>query len=104
MKSRVYLPGILICLLASACSGLIPGFSSEGKIVSPSYLAQYRGGGSMSTLWYRGSDAEYHYFAHYMKVSSLYRVPREELQVPGEFPYKSRKSVSVGDAPYWRNL
>jgi hypothetical protein len=58
----------------------------------------------MSTLWYRGSDKKYHYFAHYVKVSTLYKVRREELHVPDEFPYRSRDPVFVGDKPYWRNL
>ncbi len=58
----------------------------------------------MSTLWYLGSDKKYHYFAHYVKVSTRYRVRREELHFPNEFPYKSQKSVFVGTSPVWRDL
>ena len=58
----------------------------------------------MSTLWYRGSDQTYHYFAHYVKVSTFYRIRRQELHIPDEFPYKSKDPVFVGDAPCWRDL
>jgi hypothetical protein len=103
MKSFALLLLVHAALLFSGCSGFVPSIS-KGRIVSPHYLAQYRGAGSLSTLWYRGSDENYHYFAHYVKVSTLYRVRRQALRVPDEFPYKSRESVFVGNAPYGRNL
>jgi hypothetical protein len=96
-------PVWIAVLFISGCSGFMPSVS-KGRVVSPHYLAQFRGGGSISTLWYRGSDREYHYFAHYVKVSTLYRVHRSELHIPDEFPYKSKDPVFVGDAPYWRDL
>ena len=86
----------LMAYLVSGCSGFVSGPSSRGRIVSPQYLDQFRHGGSLSTLWYKGSDEKYHYFAHYVKVSTYYRVRREDLQVTDEFPYNSKKSVFVG--------
>jgi len=69
--------------------------------VSAQDLQQFRHGGSMSTLWYRGSDKKYHHFAHFVKFSTLYRVPRQELDISDEFPLKSEDAVSVGDSPSW---
>ena len=94
---------IFLAATFSACSGLFPSPFFGADLVSPSYIAQYRGGGSLSTLWYQGSDAGWHYFAHYAKVSTNYRVARKELSFPTEFPYKTRKPVSVGDDPIWQN-
>ncbi len=88
---------VLVCLFLSGCSGFLPSTSFRGRVVTPSYLAQFRGGGSLSTLWYLGSDKKYHYFAHYVKVSTSYRVRREELRIPDEFRYKSKESVYVGN-------
>jgi hypothetical protein len=103
MKSFArFLPAVTALLLCG-CSGFTPSITN-GRVVSPSYLAQYCGGGSMSTLWYRGSDQKYHYFAHYVKVSTLYRVPRSELQLPDEFPYKSKDWVFIGASPIWKDL
>jgi len=103
MKSPVLLI-VAIAILVSGCSGFRPSLGSGGKVVPASYVAQFDGGGSMSTLWYYGSDDQYHYFSHYVMCSTKYRVRRSELKIPDEFPYKSRDPVSVGDAPYWRGL
>lgn len=103
MKNFSRLLPVLVPLLICGCSGFRPSVS-KGRVVSAHDVAQFRGGGSMSTLWYRGSDEKYHYFAHYVKVSTFYRVPRSELQIPGEFPYKSRDPVFIGDSPIWKSL
>jgi hypothetical protein len=102
MKSFVLIISILI-------SGLLAGYSGiatigHNKTVSPSYLAQFRGGGSISTLWYRGSDQKYHYFSHYIKVRTNYRIHREELKIDEEFPYKSKEPLFVGNKSYWTGL
>lgn len=47
----------------------------------------------MSTLWYRGSDGEYHYFAHLYMRSTRYRVRRADLDWNSEFPLNSQESV-----------
>ena len=47
---------VAISLLLSGCSGICPSASFGGHVVSPTHIAQFRGVGSMSTLWYRGSD------------------------------------------------
>lgn len=100
----IFLLLILIGLLIAGCSGLLPSPTPAGRVVSPTYLAQFRGGGSLSTLWYRGSDQKYHYFAHYAKVSTFYRIRRQDLHIPDEFLFKSKNSVFVGNASYWRDL
>ena len=71
-----------LCCLA-ACSG------SQGRVVSPEYLAGYEGGGSLSTLWYQGSDEHYHHFRHLNKQSTPYRIRRSDMPWPGEFPLGS---------------
>jgi hypothetical protein len=93
----------LVAISMTACSGFLPN-AQRGKVVSPQYLAQYRNGGSLSTIWYLGSDHTYHYFSHYVKVSTTYRVRRSELSIPDEFPRGSKEPVFVSDAPYWRTL
>ena len=81
-------------VLLSSCSGLIPSpFTSS---TSPTELARLEGGGSLSTLWYQGSDSNYHYFVHLVKTSTRYRIPRNELHWEDELPAKSRsKAVLV---------
>lgn len=95
---------IALGLTLAACSGFLGSWPAEGRVVAPGEVAKYQGGGSMSTLWYYGSDADYHYFAHFVKTATRYRVRREDLQLPDEFPYQSRQPVSVGGKPYWKNL
>src|SRR4051794_21702777 len=98
MTRRRILFVMLSSLAATGCadvSGFVPSLGS-GPLVSPAYLASYRAGGSMSTLWYLGSDKRYHYFSHYVKTESRYRVPRDQLLVPGEFSYGKRKPLYVG--------
>ena len=80
-----------LCL--AGCSGLIPSLPGVRPVVTPAYLAQYSGGGSMSTLWYEGSDARYHYFNHFAKVRTGYRIKRADLVWKAEFPLHSREPV-----------
>ena len=101
--NRVALPALVSLLLVSGCSGFLPNLGS-GPVVPPSTVAQFHGDGSLSTLWYLGSDRKYHYFAHYVKTSTRYRVRRDELRIPDEFPHKSKDAVFIGNAPFWREL
>lgn len=75
-------------LLGCGYSGGFPSLSPKGYIVKPSHLSQYTSGGSLSTLWYRGSDSNYHYFSHLVKVSTNYRVKRENLTLSNEDEFK----------------
>lgn len=103
MKSLRCLLAMLIAFFICGCSGFRPGIS-KGRVVSARHVARFRGTGSISTLWYRGSDKNYHYFAHYVKVSTFYRVPRSGIRLPDEFPYQSRQPVFVGHLPIWESL
>ncbi|MGB0370271.1 MAG: hypothetical protein ACPGN3_02910 [Opitutales bacterium] len=81
-------------------SGCISGLSkvsmTDGYLVSFEELDSYDGdGGSLSTVWYLGSDEKYHYFNHLAKISTKYKVYKEELMVPVEFPVGSQRSVYV---------
>lgn len=80
-----------LCL--TSCSGLIPNLPGVRPVVTPAHLAQYSGGGSLSTLWYDGSDAQYHYFHHLAKVRTGYRIKRTDLTWKEEFPLQSRDPV-----------
>ena len=91
MNKKLYLLWIVV-ILNSGCSGLLSNpFEGNGKTVSVEYLSQYEGRGSVSTLWYRGSDAKYHYFVHYVKASTRYRIPRAELDWQNEFKLNTGK-------------
>ena len=96
MRTLLYFIPIIL-VLNVGCSGLLPNpFEGGGKVVSVAYLAQYEGGGSLSTLWYRGSDDKYHYFVHYVKASTKYRILKSELDWENEFKLNSgEKSVLV---------
>ena len=83
---------LLFSLILGGCSGIV-SLPGPGPIVSPSYLRRYAHGGSMSTLWYLGSDERYHYFSHSYKTSTRYRVRRTDFQWEPEFPLGSRKPV-----------
>jgi hypothetical protein len=91
--------GLLVGLIAVAsfggCSGGLPALAPGGYVVQPTYLGQFTSGGSMSTLWHRGSDSRYHYFSHFVKVSTNYRVKRFELMLEPdkEFPFGSKDPV-----------
>ena len=86
----------LIVGLLGACSGLVPDMPfSSGRVVAPEYLATYEGWGSISTLWYRGSDDKYHYFFHFVKTTTRYRVARDDLIWKSEFPLGSKDPVLV---------
>ena len=71
--------------------------SQGGYVVEPSHLRQFTSGGSLSTLWYRGSDRHYHYFSHLVKVSTNYRVKRSDLTLneADEFQLGTRDSALV---------
>ena len=87
------LSGALVCL--AGCSGLLPSLPGAGPVVTPAYLARYAGGGSLSTLWYEGSDTKYHYFNHYVKVRTRYRIKRSDFIWKTEFPRSSREPALV---------
>ena len=103
MSSFARVLPLVAALLLCGCSGLTPSIT-KGRVVSPAYVKKFCGGGSLNTLWYRGSDQEYHYFAHFAKASTHYRVPRSELQMPDEFPFKSKDPVFIGLSPIWKDL
>lgn len=76
-------------------SGIFPAFSPRGYIVEPSSLCQFTSGGSLSTLWYRGSDSRYHYFTHLFKARTHYRVKRSDLTLEekDEFELDTKENV-----------
>ena len=51
--------------------------SPHGRVVTAESLSRFEGGGSMSTLWYYGSDGEFHYFRHLWKLSTPYRIEQD---------------------------
>ena len=68
------------------------------KTVSPAYLARFEGGGSLRTIWYRGSDERFHYFDVMHKTTTRYRIQKTELDWEREFPYGSRREgILVGN-------
>lgn len=89
---------LLIAISLPGCSGVFPSLSPGGTIVEPAVLGNYTSGGSLSTLWYHGSDSRYHYFSHLFKVSTKYRVKREQLELSPsvEFPVGLEKSIHAG--------
>ena len=87
--------GVVAAVTLGGCSGLLPAMAPAGYVVQPTYLGNFTSGGSMSTLWYRGSDHRYHYFSHLFKVSTNYRVKRPELMIQpsDEFSFGSKEPV-----------
>jgi len=85
----------MVAIILAGCSGILPSLSPRGYVVEPEYLGGYTRGGSMSTLWYHGSDARYHYFSHLFKVTTNYRVERKKLHLDekNEFAYGSKEPV-----------
>lgn len=83
--------------LMVGCSGVIPTLVPRGYIVKPSHLSQFTSGGSLSTLWYLGSDSRYHYFSHLCKVTTNYRVKRSDLVLnkEDEFEFKTKDNELV---------
>ena len=61
-------------------------FAGNGRIVTVEYLSGYEGGDSLSTLWYKGTDEEFHYFTHFCKMSTPYRIRKSDLIWDNEFP------------------
>ncbi|WP_200281683.1 hypothetical protein [Haloferula rosea] len=92
-RSMCLLSVVAFCV--SGCSGVIPSIGA-GPVVAPMELNPLTGGGSMSTLWYLGSDRRYHHFSHLFKTTTRYRVKREDLDWQPEFPLRSEESVLVG--------
>lgn len=84
---------MVLLVMMGSCSGFSPALQSKGMIVSPTYLSRFSRGGSLSTLWYMGSDNKYHYFCHRVKMITRYRIPRTELEWRDEFPFGSRQWV-----------
>ncbi len=86
MRIQVLFLGAVFSIV-SGCSGFLPSsLSRGGQVVSPDYLAQFEGGGSLSTVWYLGSDDEYHYFVHYVKIATKYRINKKNLPWSNEHP------------------
>lgn len=94
MNGRLFLLLLLpvLTVVPGGCSGIVslPGVEAT---VKPEYLEAYSRGGSMSTLWYHGSDAGYHHFSHSFKATTRYRIRRQDLEWQGEFPTGSRQPV-----------
>jgi lipocalin len=80
----------VLCLLPVAF-GLACCSGTRGRIVTPDDLARYEGGGSLLTLWYEGSDADFHYFNRLHKMTTHYRIRREDLVWKNAFPLGSRE-------------
>ena len=89
---------ILVLVLFAGCvSGFTHNPFGSAKVTSPVELASLQGG-SLSTIWYYGSDADYHYFKHFIKISTPYRIKREDLNWPNEFTFsKNNKGVFAGE-------
>lgn len=85
---------LAFALFVTACSGFLPS-RPGGKIVPPETLHQYAGIGSMSTLWYLGSDKKFHHFSHLVKVQTRYRVRRSDLDWTPEFALREQDPVHV---------
>ena len=79
------------------CSGGIPALVPRGYIVEASHLSQFTSGGSLSTLWYLGTDSRYHYFSHLWKVTTHYRFKRSNLVLnkEDEFKFKTKDNELV---------
>ncbi len=101
MKERlVFLLQIAAATMAR-CSGF---FLNRGyHIVTPKYLSQFEGGGSLSTLWYCGSDEGYHYFLHFVKTKTKYRISRRDLNWKDEF-VKGTKEPSLVEHELSRSM
>lgn len=65
---------LILMLTAASCT------SPNGRVVTAERLSRFEGGGSLSTLWYYGSDGEYHYFRHLWKSSTPYRVKQGDFE------------------------
>lgn len=61
-------------IMAASCA------SPNGRVVTAERLSRFEGGGSLSTLWYYGSDGDYHYFRHLWKSSTPYRIHQDEFE------------------------
>jgi hypothetical protein len=97
---RIFLVPFAAFILPSSfvgCSGGIPALVPRGYIVEPSHLSQFTSGGSLSTLWYRGSDSRHHYFSHLWKVTTNYRVKRSDLILnkEDEFEFETKDNELV---------
>ena len=95
-----HLKVIAILLIATAFGGCYSGFTvaqiGDGRIIAYEELRKFDQG-SLSTVWYQGSDEEFHYFIHYIKTSTRYRVRKEEVEIQREFP-KGTDSVHLMEA------
>jgi hypothetical protein len=72
---------LAVVIMAASCA------SPNGRLVTAERLSRFEGGGSLSTLWYYGSDGEYHYFRHLWKSSTPYRVKQDEFEWRPEFKF-----------------
>ena len=105
MKSNVlqimkHLKVFIILTVATALSGCYSGFTiaqmGDGKLIAYEELRKFDSG-SLSTVWYQGSDEEFHYFVHFIKTSTRYRVRKEEVEIVKEFP-KGSDSIHIMEA------
>ncbi len=71
-----------LVLMTTSCT------SPNGRVVTAEGLSRFEGGGSLSTLWYYGSDGEYHHFRHLWKSSTPYRVKDTEFEWHPEIEFK----------------
>lgn len=100
MKINVSIVAILISICLQGCtskyySGFTVGQFGDGHIVEYEELRSLQSG-SLSTVWYRGSDEDFHYFQHYVKTSTKYRVKKEEVEIEEEFPRGTKKPIHLG--------
>ena len=80
MKMKKYIT-ILIAIVLAGCTTY--------KELSPTELSKYETYGSLYTLWYCGSDDEFHYFSHLCKTTKEFKVAKSELELPYTVPFGS---------------
>ena len=80
--------GLLILIAANGCVPVT-------RNIEPKLLADYASGDSLSTVWYIGSDASYHYFDHFIMARDRYKISRTILSWPDEFKLGTHKPTLV---------
>ena len=83
MKIRIYILTIFLLLLCSC--------NSHTKLTSQE-IKKYQTSGSLYTLWYKGSDSNYHYFSHLSKTTRNFKVLQSELKVSKMIGYGSSEN------------
>lgn len=87
---------LLLTILVGCASGVNKISTGKGKLTTPEELASLQSG-SLSTVWYLGSDEAFHYFTHFIKIETRYKIPKEELNWPSEYSVALGKSEFAGD-------